>query len=131
VVYVSTNTPFIAAVKRVRKYLTEIDKRDMGSVTLSKITSRKGLENLGKRREEGKSEAVYIRATGKAIEKAMNLGVYFQGQDVYRVSLRTGWVGAIDDVEYKKKDGENGEEEVVEEARVRRTSMLEVAVSLR
>lgn len=43
-------------------------------------------------------EEVILKATNRAIEKALGLGVFFQGQDDVRVRLRTGSVGAVDDI---------------------------------
>lgn len=61
----------------------------------------------------------------------MDLAAFFLGQhqdgfDV-KVVLRTGSVGAVDDIIHK---GANGDEEA-EESRVRRVSCLEVGLSLR
>lgn len=43
-------------------------------------------------------EEVILKATNRAIEKALGLGVFFQGQGDVRVRLRTGSVGAVDDI---------------------------------
>jgi ribonuclease P/MRP protein subunit POP7 len=81
-------------------------------------------------REKGKEpEEVLVKATGKAIEKALRIALYFQGQEDCAVRLRTGSVGAVDDVLVKER-GEEGEEDVPE-TRIRMTSMLEVGISLR
>ena len=53
----------------------------------------------GKDGEGGGGEAVVLKATGKAITKVMELGLWFQQrEDVYAVRMRTGSVGAIDDI---------------------------------
>jgi len=70
---------------------------------------------------------VILKATGKAIEKLLRLAIWFQGQEDLTVRLRTGSVGAVDDVVGVVEDGE----EVEESSRVRRTSCLEVLVGLR
>ncbi len=69
---------------------------------------------------------MFVKATGKAIEKALQVALYFQGQEDCLVRLRTGSVDDVDDVIAKE-----GEEEDVPETRIRRTSMLEVGISLR
>jgi ribonuclease P/MRP protein subunit POP7 len=69
-----------------------------------------------------RGEEVVVKATGRAIEKALSVALYFSKQDDTKVRLRTGEVGAVDDIEME--DGE-------ESARVRRAPVLEVAVTLR
>lgn len=109
-------------MKRVRNYLEEIDKRSMGIIDLSTsaLTDRELIASTGKGRE-GKQEEVTVKATGRAIERALNVALWFQKQDDCKIVLRTGEVGAVDDVEI---DGE-------ESARVRRAPVLEVGITLR
>ncbi|KAI9670725.1 MAG: hypothetical protein M1817_003835 [Caeruleum heppii] len=111
VVYVSKSTPFISAVKRVRRLLGGIDKRSMGEVDLfSKAKDRAKIAQTGKGRG-GEREEVLLKATAKAIEKALGLALYFQGQEDCRVRLRTGSVGAVDDIlEIKPKGRPNDKE---------------------
>lgn len=144
VVYVSTKTPFISAVKRVRKLLTEIDKRSMGKVDLvnGKGSDKQKLQKLSERtipstRKE--AEAVVLKATNRAIERALGLALFFQGQDDCRVRLTTGSVGVIDDIVEDcgprgetEVDGEVDEEAVeLPESRIRKASVLEVAITLK
>ncbi|KAL8998841.1 MAG: hypothetical protein Q9169_002179 [Polycauliona sp. 2 TL-2023] len=101
IVYISTKTPFISAVKRVRKLLHLIDKRAVGKVDLG--DGQKGKDTLsaleGNNEPSGKEpEEVVLKATNRAIEKALGLGIFFQGQGDVRVRLRTGSVGAVDDI---------------------------------
>jgi ribonuclease P/MRP protein subunit POP7 len=132
-------------VKRVRKYLAEIDARASGKLDLLSGAGkdRARIQSMGKGAEERKSEEVIVKGTGKAIEKVLRVGLYFQGQGDVLVRLRTGSVGAVDDVlsgrgeeeDVGEGDGkrvEEGEDEVeVQETRVRMTSMLEVGIRLR
>jgi ribonuclease P/MRP protein subunit POP7 len=84
-----------------------------------------GEENgKGKGKGKGEGEEVVLKATGKAIERLLRVAVYFQAQEDVQVRLRTGSVGAVDDV-VEKDGGETGE------SRVRRASVLEVGVRLR
>ncbi|KAL8675213.1 MAG: hypothetical protein Q9168_000333 [Polycauliona sp. 1 TL-2023] len=114
VIYISAKTPFISAVKRVRKLLHLIDKREVGKVDLG--DGRKGKETLrvleGHSQASGKEpEEVILKATNRAIEKALGLGIFFQGQGDVRVRLRTGSVGAVDDIvveEQKPREKKNG-----------------------
>ncbi|KAI9779827.1 MAG: hypothetical protein M1839_007140 [Geoglossum umbratile] len=96
VVYISSNTPFISAVKRVRKLLKGIDKRDISN------------DRVGKK---GKVEAeeVILKATAKAIERALNLAIFFQGQQDCRVQIKTGSVGVVDDIVETKRLAIRGE----------------------
>ncbi|KAF2482149.1 Rpp20 subunit of nuclear RNase MRP and P-domain-containing protein [Neohortaea acidophila] len=117
VVYISTKTPFLSAVKRVEKLLRLSDKRLIQSATtLAKQNSGKRkrggapdeileiaetLESKRKRRrveDGGGGEEVVMKGTGKAIQKVMELGLWFQQREGYRVRLRTGSVGAVDDI---------------------------------
>ena len=88
---------------------------------------REGVEESSKGGAGG--EEVVVKATGKAIERALQVAVWFQGQEDVLVRVRTGSVGAVDDV-VLRGGGEEGEVEV-EESRVRRASVLEVGISLR
>ncbi|KAL8710560.1 MAG: hypothetical protein Q9225_007265 [Loekoesia sp. 1 TL-2023] len=110
IIYISAHTPFISAVKRVRKLLSLIEKRVIGKVDLvnGAGNDRQKLRALEKSIEEddggggkggGKQkEEVILKATNRAIEKALGLGLFFQGQDDCRVRLRTGSLGTVDDV---------------------------------
>ena len=119
----STKTPFVSVVKRVRKLLSLIDKRAMGKINLvnSKGTDKQKLRALAKQEEV--PEEVLLKATGKAVEKVLGLGLYFQGQDDIRVRLRTGSAGAVDDIVEKeipvvaeKKSKRKGDEAGAEES---------------
>ena len=142
VVYVSTKTPFISAVKRVRKLLEEITKRSMGKTDLinGKGSDRQKLRKLSENTHATtgkKSEEVVLKATSRAIQNVLGLALFFQGQDDCRVRLRTGTVGVIDDIvesatpdETETLEGENDEEELPE-SRARKASFVEVAITLK
>jgi ribonuclease P/MRP protein subunit POP7 len=108
VIYISASTPFISAVKRVDKYLQEIEKREGSSGT----ETRQGRDwaSVGNPRE---AEEVVLKATNRAIEKALSLCVFFQGRGNLRVKVRTGSVGAVDDIVEE-------DEEVVKKKQARR-----------
>lgn len=72
-------------------------------------------------------EEVVLKATGKAVERLLGFVGWFlnDGQgEKYKVVVRTGSVGAVDDVVGKRGEGDEG-------SRVRRVSCLEVGVCLR
>lgn len=62
-------------------------------------------------------EKVYVKATGRAIERALQMGVHFQGEDDCVVKVEMGSVRAIDDIEIKNEShggGEGGEKGLAE-----------------
>lgn len=81
------------------------------------------------------AEEVLVRATGRAIERAVRVALFLQGQADLLVRLRTGTVRGVDDVEVVGGGGEGDEVDGAAgeagEARVREISVLEVGVSLR
>ncbi|KAL8643622.1 MAG: hypothetical protein Q9210_007613, partial [Variospora velana] len=153
---------------RVRKLLaqtqarsTQSDKPDLVNGKGSDKEKLRALErsiarDAEEERGRGKEEVV-LKATNRAIEKALGLGLFFQGQEDLVVRLRTGTVGAVDDVVEKemgvgkprRKDkkkgkeekggGGKGDEEVKQEAegqdlpetQIRKVSVLEVAITLK
>lgn len=90
-------------------------------------------------------EQVYLKATGRAIPRALELGAKFQREDDCRVRVEMGNVRAIDDVEVQTQveggredeggekegegDGENDGEEVPE-TRIRTLSTVTVCIGL-
>ena len=138
-IYVSAKTPFISAVKRVRKLLSEIDRRSIGKIDLVNgkgndkqklMALREKTKPMGKGKEP---EAVVLKGTNRAIEKVLGLGLYFQRQDDCMVRVRTGSVSVVDDIVQEEEEGgeEGGEGEELPESRVRKVSVVEVAVTLR
>ena len=125
----------MSAVKRVRKLLSLIDKRTLKNLDLvnGKSSDIANLQALSKR--DKKPEEVFLKATGKAIENALGLALYFQGQDDVKIRLKTGSVGAVDDIVQEEGETPNvirrDDEEELPESRVRKASTLEVAISLR
>jgi ribonuclease P/MRP protein subunit POP7 len=73
---------------------------------------------------KGEGEKVYLKATGRAIPRALELGVQFQGEEgEYVVKVEMGSVKAVDDVEVV------GEvEEDVPETRMRTVSSVTVSI---
>jgi len=167
----------MSAIKRVEKLLRLADKRDLQTATTQAqknkrkrrrdddgaedevVAVARGVEEERdrKRRAGGVSgEQVLVKGTGKAVSKVMEVGAWFLQRDSeFVVRVKTGSVGAVDDVDVPedeaKEDGEKidvdeaqaqagtaggeagkeKEAEVVSGARVRYLSVLEVAVSLR
>ena len=119
-IYISSKTPFLSAVKGAEKLLHLSDKRLVQSATtLAKQNHSKGrgkrkrgggdedeileiaeaVERQKRRKNGGEGgEEVVLKGTGKAIQKVMELGLWFQQREEYAVRLRTGSVAAIDDL---------------------------------
>ncbi|SMR61823.1 unnamed protein product [Zymoseptoria tritici ST99CH_1A5] len=169
VVYVASRTPFLSAVARCEKLLRQADKRLVQSATTKakNETWRRGrgggdeiaaiagqVESIKRKRRRGGgvgldeaedgagSEEVVIKGTGKAIQKVLELGCWFQQRgEVYDVKIRTGTAKAVDGIEYNEPEAEgeeldkmgleDGNGEDLPEARIRHISVLEVCVSLR
>ena len=114
VVYVSRSTPLMAAVKRVKKLLSHIEKRAMQGVDISK--GNDGLKKLAAASEAlGKNgEKVIVRASGRAIEQALKVGEWFtskKGELACQVEVRTGSVQVVDDLVEVEGDGDDNVEE--------------------
>lgn len=136
VVYVSAKTPFLSAVKRVEKLLYLADKRavqsaateakkamrkrkrgdedaDEISMIASIVEDRRNLPvgKDGRGHDQGgrRGEKVTIKGTGKAVQKVLELGLWFQQREEYEVKLTTGTVAAIDDVEVEEGIEEGAE----------------------
>ena len=109
-------------VKRAEKLLALAEKREVQSATTlvgqrkqkgrgkrgrgnddilaiaEVVESRK--QNASKGAGETVREEVVLKGTGKAVQKCLEFGLWFQQRpERFEVSLRTGSVGAIDDIE--------------------------------
>ncbi|KAJ5174775.1 uncharacterized protein N7482_000652 [Penicillium canariense] len=110
VVYMSSGTPFMSAVKRVQKLLRQTEKRATSNISLedTRKTEQQKLAELSKVAE--KREEVFVKATGRAIEKALNVGKWFEEKGAeYAVRVKTGSVLVVDDVveDEEKKERES------------------------
>ncbi|KAI4117852.1 MAG: hypothetical protein LQ345_002001 [Seirophora villosa] len=127
IVYISTRTPFISAVKRVRKLLAQTQARAAQSTRGKQppdLVNGKGSdgeklralersivaaeEEEGEGSGKGGKKEVVLKATSRAIERALELGLFFQEQEDLVVRLRTGTAGAVDDVVVEEEEEEEG-----------------------
>ncbi|RMZ87756.1 hypothetical protein DV736_g5017, partial [Chaetothyriales sp. CBS 134916] len=93
VVYVSSKTPLMAAVKRVRKFLVQIERRATQDVRLVERGEREGMQRLVEAREKMKKEEVVVKASGRAMAKAVAVGRWFEDKETewqVDVQLRGG-----------------------------------------
>jgi ribonuclease P/MRP protein subunit POP7 len=76
-------------------------------------------------------EKVYVKATGRAIPRALELGVAFQGEEEWVVRVEMGSVRAIDDIDVQTGTGEEGVDEEVPETRIRNVSSVTVSIGVK
>jgi ribonuclease P/MRP protein subunit POP7 len=91
----------MSAAKRVQKLLRQAEKRSTSKIDLAntKISEKEKLERVAQAHESLKKEAVYIKATGRAIDRAMSIGKWFQDKDEeYEIQVETGSVLVVDDI---------------------------------
>jgi len=99
IVYVSSKTPFMSAVKRVQKLLRQAEKRATAGISLedTQKTEKQKFAELAKAADT--REEIFVKATGKAIEKALNVGKWFEEKEAeYTARVTTGSVLVVDDV---------------------------------
>lgn len=147
-IYINARSPFRSVTSRVRKQLDKnlrqasyanaaFTNRLAGKKHASLDERVRAIQNQHQQRQRGTgagigigledSGEVLVLATGRAIEKAVNVGSFFQKQRDCIVQLRTRSVAAVDDVVIE------GEEDFPfgDETRKRMVSCLEVSIRLR
>lgn len=125
IIYVSTSTPFMSAVKRVRKQLDQGLRSSAAAPRNASLQSR--IQALERQQDDaGSSEGavVTVMGTGRAVEKTLSLASWFEQQGDCRVEMRTKTVGTVDDVVVEDGD-------VEDESRLRKMSCLEVVIKLK
>lgn len=156
----------MSAIKRVQNLLRHVEKRAVQSA--SDLSSGAGTNQQSRKRKadaldpqvtaarlaadrlrdraRGVSDEVAVRASGRAIERVLAVGRWFEQKEGYRIAIRTGTVKTVDDIERlperddevvtedmdlnSEEEEEEEEEEEVAEARIRHVSYVEVAVAL-
>ncbi|KAJ6020614.1 hypothetical protein N7540_006118 [Penicillium herquei] len=123
VIYVSSGTPFMSAVKRAQKLLRQAEKRATANINLedTRKTEQQKLAELAKAVEN--REEIFIKATGRAIEKALKVGKWFEEkQTEYAVRVKTGSVLVVDDiVEDEEKNERDAEKKQRQEEKNQNT----------
>lgn len=133
IIYVGTNTSFVAIVKRVRKALETSPSGVRGQSTRGlPLTARVAALSAGSAKAKGDSasegDEILVRGAGRAIAKTLHIAAFFTRERDCRVSLRTLTEGAVDDIVMDDAESEGGF--AAEESRVRMVSVLEVGVRL-
>lgn len=120
IVYISSKTPFMSAVKRVQKLLRLAERRAMTPVIEGRQARKQNSQQqrngnragwrggegdkniLEKCQQKLRQDKVLVKATGRAIEKALEVGKWFElgkgGDDEYEVVVKTGTVCVVDDI---------------------------------
>ncbi|KAL4808816.1 Rpp20 subunit of nuclear RNase MRP and P-domain-containing protein [Aspergillus unguis] len=130
IIYVSSSTPYMSAVKRVQKLLRQAEKRATASIVHKNKNNRNQSRNAqsqsnrsqgtkeetllaalarGEEREQLNAEEVFVKATGKAMDTALRVGRWFQRKEreaEYKVRVSTGSVLVVDDVEEDESERE-------------------------
>lgn len=114
----------MSAINRVRRLLDLASKRTDAHLTTSELEKTSNVVALIKEKTRRPPEEVCIKGAGKAIDKVMNLALWLQNQEIYKVRICTGSVGAVDDVEDTEQVEDSGSR-----AQIRMVSTLEVFVS--
>ncbi|KAK7903413.1 hypothetical protein LTR67_001433 [Exophiala xenobiotica] len=117
VVYVSQQTPLMAAVKRVKKILGHIEKRAMqqaGVTMAGKDRDRRHRIRAANETITRNKEEVLVKASGRAMSQALRVGEWFRNKEkefLCDVAVRTGSASVVDDlVEVPPQDeGEEGQ----------------------
>ncbi|KAM4065598.1 rpp20 subunit of nuclear RNase MRP and P domain-containing protein [Hirsutella rhossiliensis] len=127
VIYVSSSTPFMSAVKRVQKHLDK-SLRNATAAAPKNASLHSRVEALRRRGADADSgtsaTAVTVMGTGKAVQKTLSLASWFEQKADCAVEIKTATVGTVDDVLVEGLEGDD-------ESRVRRLSCLEVVVRLK
>ncbi|KAH7316653.1 Rpp20 subunit of nuclear RNase MRP and P-domain-containing protein [Stachybotrys elegans] len=134
IIYVSTGTPLLSAVNRVRKQLERSQRGASAAPKYASLHSRvEALQRRGAAAEAdaGAGTVVSVMGTGKAVKKALDVASWFEQQADCAVSVRTRTVGTVDDVVAgeQEEEEEGGMEQG--ETRVRKLSCLEVLIRLK
>ena len=95
---------------------------------------------VGQGKHKGREE-IYLKATGRAIPRALELGLHFQSEEDCWVKIEMGNVSAIDDIEVESRDargeeepgepGDEAEADDVPETRIRTLSSVTVSIGLK
>ncbi|RAL10307.1 ribonuclease P subunit p20 family protein [Aspergillus homomorphus CBS 101889] len=129
IIYVSTTTPKMSVVTRVQKFLRQAEKRATAALqnpSGNKRSSGHGqqgkpqAERVARVQEALRREEVHVKATGRAIPKAVAVGEWFGAPgraEEFSVRVVTGSVLVVDDVE---EDEEGRRDAVLRAERMRR-----------
>ncbi|EUC48044.1 hypothetical protein COCMIDRAFT_88406 [Bipolaris oryzae ATCC 44560] len=165
VLYITASSPYISALKRVRKLLAQTSQRHKQSVsaqekalgrarfaeangrldarTVEREIAGEAARKGGADGAAGAGEQVYLKATGRAIPRALEIALYFQTEADCRVRIDMGSVSAVDDVEVSVDGeqqqqgreegggGDDNDDDEIPETRLRTVSSVSVSIGLK
>ena len=145
VIYVSAKSSFTGVVKRVGNIFKKFHKQNTAQIDLieGKGTDKQKLESLATAAaaavEAEIPQAVFLKATNMAIDKALSIALFLKEQGDLIVQLRTDTVAVVDDIIYEavpkdvaeSVDNKVKDEEEEPKSRVRYLSVLEVALTMK
>ncbi|PNY23077.1 Uncharacterized protein TCAP_06972 [Tolypocladium capitatum] len=125
IIYISSSTPFMSAVKRAQKLLDK-SLRNATAAAPKNATLHARVQALQRSGGEDNSDAtaVTVMGTGKAVGKTLGVVGWFEQRGDCVVRIRTGTVGTVDDVVVADGGAED-------ESRVRMVSCLEGVIRLK
>ncbi len=88
-----------AAGRRVLEASGRLEAKDVESHIASSASASTSIAAAKTAAKTAASEQVFLKATGRAIPRALELGVRFQMEGCWRVSVSMGNVKAIDDLD--------------------------------
>ncbi|KAH8692955.1 Rpp20 subunit of nuclear RNase MRP and P-domain-containing protein [Talaromyces proteolyticus] len=137
IVYVGSKTPFMSAIKRVQKLLRHAERRVMTPLIDEKERKRRHAQQRKRESKAASSgsgaeeqerkvleeclkklrlEKVLVKATGKAMEKAVRVGRWFEEKtEEYEVAVRTGSVCVVDDIVREEVEEEEEEDDTADD----------------
>ncbi|KAL9054973.1 MAG: hypothetical protein Q9162_003828 [Coniocarpon cinnabarinum] len=133
VVYISMSTPFTSAVKRIEKLLRPIEQRH-NQTELSrqkKLKGRRGQYLPPPSPTDIGVEEVVVKATGKAIDNAMQVALFLQSKNDLAIKIRTGSATSIDDITPNEEQENVDDADELPESRLRQISVIEIGVTLK
>ncbi|KAI1906096.1 hypothetical protein LOZ39_005752 [Ophidiomyces ophidiicola] len=128
IVYVSSKTPFMSAAKRVQKLLREAEKRAISKVKIQnkKTDDKANFLLLKESTEVLKKDEVFIKATGRAIKKAMDVAKWLSEKEGCNIKTKTGTLLVVDDIvedeELKRSELQTKDVDQIEEQDDRKTT---------
>ncbi|KAM7197945.1 ribonucleases P/MRP protein subunit POP7 [Naviculisporaceae sp. PSN 640] len=131
IIKVSSSSPFMSVVKRVRKALENGPQKTKGLPLTARIAAlevekdKKAKESNNGNISDALDDVVLI-GTGRAIPKCVDIGCFFTREKDLRVIPRTRSIAAIEDIEMD--DDDDDEADIEDGVRTKSISVLEVGI---
>ncbi|KAK3331352.1 Rpp20 subunit of nuclear RNase MRP and P-domain-containing protein [Apodospora peruviana] len=132
IIKVTAKAPFMSLVKRVRKALDHGPPQKTKGLPLTARIAALGVDTRKEQQLGPIADAlddVVLIGTGRAIQKAVEVGCFFARERNLMVLPRTRTLAAIDDIEMGDED--DADADVEDGVRVRNVSCIEVGIRWR